>query len=220
MTAAPRADPADETLLAALCTANRLLAQRGVVRRYPKNKVLVTEGSTGDTLFVLLAGSVKVYSMDEDGREITFGTVTAGDYFGEMSLDGGLRSASVMTLEPCTCSVLSSDDVRAHLAQHPNFAFSLVEQIIRRARAATATARNMALLSVHGRVVALLEGLHGPASGGAGVTLHPITHQDVANRVGASREMVSRLLKDMEKGGYIKLGVKRITLLKKLPPRW
>ncbi|OOG49942.1 Crp/Fnr family transcriptional regulator [Polaromonas sp. C04] len=220
MTAAPRADPADEALLAALCTSNHLLAQRGVVRRYPKNKVLITEGSTGEGLFVLLAGSVKAYSMDEYGREITYSTVNAGDYFGEMSLDGGPRSASVMTLEPCICSVLSSDDVRAHLAQHPNFAFSLVEQIIRRARAATDIARNMALLSVYGRVVALLEGLHGPASEGAGVTLHPITHQDIANRVGSSREMVSRLLKDMEKGGYIELGVKRITLLKKLPPRW
>jgi CRP/FNR family cyclic AMP-dependent transcriptional regulator len=220
MTAAPRADPVDETLLAALCTANRLLAQRGVVRRYPKNKVLITEGGAGDTLFVLLAGSVKVYSMDGYGREITFGTINAGDYLGEMSLDGGPRSASVMTLEPCTCSVLSSDDVRAHLAQHPNFALGLIEQIIRRARDATAIARNMALLSVHGRVVALLEGLHGPATGAAGVTLHPITHQDIANRVGSSREMVSRLLKEMEKGGYIELGVKRITLLKELPPRW
>ena len=220
MTVAPRADPADETLLAALSTGNRLLAQRGVLRRYPKNKVLIAEGSIGSTLFVLLAGSVKVYSMDEYGHEITFGIVNAGDYFGEMSLDGGPRSASVMTLESCTCSVLSGDDVRAHLEQHPNFAFSLVEQIIRRARAATDTARNMALLSVHGRVVALLEGLHGPASDGAGVTLNPMTHQDIANRVGSSREMVSRLLKDMEKGGYITLGVKRITLLKKLPPHW
>ncbi|MDR3452605.1 MAG: Crp/Fnr family transcriptional regulator [Rhodoferax sp.] len=220
MTDAPRAHPAADALFATLCTGNRLLAQRGMVHRYPKHKVLITEGSTGDTLFVLLAGSVKVYSMDEYGREITYSTVNAGDYFGEMSLDGGVRSASVMTLEPCVCSVLSSNDVRAHLVQHPQFAFSLVEHVIRRARNATAIARNMALLTVYGRVVTLLEGMHGPASDAASVMLRPITHQDIASRVGSSREMVSRLLKDMEKGGYIELGVKRITLLKKLPPRW
>ena len=220
MTDAPRADPADAHLFNALSTGNRLLAQRGVVRRYPKNKVLIAEGSTGDALFVLLTGSVKVYSMNEDGREITYSIISSGDYFGEMSLDGGIRSASVMTLEPCTCAVLGSADVRACLTQHPDLAFNLVEQIIRRARTATETARSMALLTVYGRVAALLQGLKGPAAEGASLTLRPITHQDIANRTGSSREMVSRLLKDMEKGGYIELGVKRITLLRPLPPRW
>ncbi|MGH8821708.1 MAG: Crp/Fnr family transcriptional regulator, partial [Rhodoferax sp.] len=141
-------------------------------------------------------------------------------YFGEMSLDGGVRSASVMTLEPCTCAVLGSAEVRACLAQHPDLAFDLLMQVIRRARTATDTARGMALLTVYGRVAALLQSLHGPAAEGASVTLRPITHQDIANRTGSSREMVSRLLKEMEKGGYIELGVKRIILLKKLPPRW
>ena len=220
MTDAPRADPANAHLFTALSTGNRLLAQRGVVHRYPKHKVLVAEGSTGDTLFVLLAGRVKVYSMDQDGREITYGTISSGEYFGEMSLDGGIRSASVMTLEPCTCAVLGSAEVRACLAQHPDLAFNLVEQIIRRARAATEIARSMALLTVYGRVTALLQGLKGPAAEGASVTLRPITHQDIANRTGSSREMVSRLLKDLEKAGYVELGVKRITLLRPLPPRW
>src|SRR6185312_169081 len=217
---ATRGDPTDAHLFTALSTGNRLLAQRGVLHRYPKNKVLIAEGSTGDTLFVLLAGSVKVYSMDQDGREITFGTIERGDYFGEMSLDGGVRSASVMTLEPCTCAVLGSADVRACMAQHPDLAFDLVMQVIRRARTATDTARGMALLTVYGRVAALLERLHGPAAPGESVTLRPITHKDIANRTGSSREMVSRLLKELEKGGYIELGVKRITLLKALPPRW
>ncbi|TAL64970.1 MAG: Crp/Fnr family transcriptional regulator [Burkholderiaceae bacterium] len=217
---ATRGDPTDAHLLTALSTGNRLLAQRGVLRRYPKNKVLIAEGSTGDTLFVLLAGSVKVYSMDQDGREITYGTIASGDYFGEMSLDGGVRSASVMTLEPCTCAVLGSAEVRACLAQHPDLAFDLLMQVIRRARTATDTARGMALLTVYGRVAALLQSLHGPAAEGASVTLRPITHQDIANRTGSSREMVSRLLKDLEKAGYIELGVKRITLLKALPARW
>ena len=80
----------------------------------------------------------------------------------------------------------------------------------------------MALLDVYGRLVALLEERRDEAgeTGGGSTTLESITHQDIANRVGASREMVSRLLKDLEKGGYIELGIRRITLLKKLPSRW
>jgi CRP/FNR family cyclic AMP-dependent transcriptional regulator len=213
----------NEDLYAPLVPELRSLARRGVQRTYRKNAVLINEGEDGDSLFVLLKGSVKVFAMDESGREITYGTVRSGDYFGEMSLDGGPRSASVMTLEPCTCAVLSRTDVSQHLVEEPEFAINLVVQVIRRARAATETARNMALLDVYGRLIALLEERRGSTTetGNSGsATLESITHQDIANRVGASREMVSRLLKDLEKGGYIELGIRRITLLKKLPSRW
>jgi CRP/FNR family transcriptional regulator, cyclic AMP receptor protein len=196
------------------------LAQRGIVRSYRKNTILVNEGEPGDALFVLLQGQVKVYATDENGREITYGTIHAGDYFGEMSLDGGPRSASVMTLEPCLCSLVSRAAVQQHLAEEPGFALQLVTQVIRRARSATETARQMALLDVYGRVIHTLEGEQGPASIQSPVQLTQITHQQIASRVGASREMVSRLLKDLEKGGYVELGIKRITLKKKLPARW
>lgn len=198
----------------------RALAERGTLRNYRKNVVLINEGDQGDQLYVLVRGSVKVFSVDQDNREITYGIISAGDYFGEMSLDGGPRSASVMTLEPCTCAVLTRDDVREHLVANPAFALDLIARVIRRAREATDMARNLALLDVYGRVIAVLEGLHGPGAEGAPVVLQGLTHQDVANRVGASREMVSRLLKDLEKGGHIELGVKRITLMRKLPARW
>lgn len=195
------------------------LAARGVVRSYRKNTIILNEGETGDSLFVLLEGRVKVYATDENGREITYGNIDAGDYFGEMSLDGGKRSASVMTVEPCVCSLVSRASVEQHLAEEPAFAMKLVAQVIRRARKATETARQMALLDVYGRMIQTLENEQGPASQGP-VELTQITHQQIASRVGASREMVSRLLKDLEKGGYIDLGVKRITLKKKLPARW
>jgi CRP/FNR family transcriptional regulator, cyclic AMP receptor protein len=209
-----------EKLVAALSPSLRALALRGTFRNYRKNSVIINEGEIGDSLFVLLQGRVKVYSTDADGREITYNIVEAGDYFAEMWLDGGPRSASVMTLEPSVCSVVSRSALRDHLAEEPEFALELVSQVIRRARAATETARNMALLDVYGRVIATLENQHGPASADNPITLTQITHQQLASRVGASREMVSRLLKDLEKGGYIELGVKRITLRKKLPARW
>lgn len=214
------ASAAHEQLIAALHPGLRALALRGIVRSYKKNTIIVNEGDAGDTLFVVLKGSVKAFSTDQNGREITYGTIPAGDYFGEMSLDGGPRSASVMTLEPTLCSVVSRTAVREHLAEEPDFALNLVAQVIRRARQATETARNIALLDVYGRVIATLESEQGPGKPDAPVLITPITHQSIASRVGASREMVSRLLKDLEKGGYIELGVKRITLKKKLPARW
>ena len=195
------------------------LASRGVVRSYRKNTIILNEGESGDSLFVLLEGRVKVYATDENGREITYGNIDAGDYFGEMSLDGGKRSASVMTVDACICALVSRASVEQHLAEDPTFAMKLVAQVIRRARKATETARQMALLDVYGRMIQTLESEQGPASKGP-VELTQITHQQIASRVGASREMVSRLLKDLEKGGYIDLGVKRITLKKKLPLRW
>lgn len=200
----------------------RALAVRGLVRSYPKKAVVINEGEIGDSLFVLLKGSVKAFSMDESGREITFGRIHAGDYFGEMSLDGGPRSASVITVEPSTCAVVSRADVGEHLAAAPEFALNLVMRVIRRARDATEAARNMALLDVYGRLIAVLEKQDGltTSTTAGGITLEDITHQEIASRVGASREMVSRLLKDLEKGGYIEMETKRITLLKKLPLRW
>ena len=211
-----------EDLYAHLAPEVRALAMRGMVRSYPKKAVVINEAEIGDSLFVVLKGSVKVFSMDESGREITFGRIHAGDYFGEMSLDGGPRSASVITVEPCTCAVVNRTEVGEHLASAPEFALSLVMRVIRRARDATEAARNMALLDVYGRLIAVLEKQDGltTSTTAAGVTLEAITHQEIASRVGASREMVSRLLKDLEKGGYIEMETKRITLLKKLPQRW
>ena len=123
-----------EDLYAHLAPELRALAMRGVVRSYPKKAVVINEAEIGDSLFVVLKGSVKVFSMDESGREITFGRIHAGDYFGEMSLDGGPRSASVITVEPCTCAVVNRAEVGEHLASAPEFALSLVMRVIRRAR--------------------------------------------------------------------------------------
>jgi CRP/FNR family cyclic AMP-dependent transcriptional regulator len=220
MTVSTRTAIEQDRLIAQLEPAIGRLATRGIIRSYRKNTIVLNEGEPGDSLFVLLQGQVKVYATDENGREITYGTIQAGDYFGEMSLDGGPRSASVMTVESCVCSLVSRAAVQLHLAEEPGFALQLVTQVIRRARSATETARQMALLDVYGRVIHTLEGEQGPASSHAPVQLTQITHQQIASRVGASREMVSRLLKDLEKGGYVELGIKRITLKKKLPARW
>lgn len=195
------------------------LAARGIIRNYRKNTVILTEGEPGDSIFVLLQGQVRVYATDQHGREITYTTIESGDYFGEMSLDGGNRSASIETLESTLCALVPRPAVQQHLEEEPGFAMELVTKVIRRARDATEKARQMALLDVYGRLVHALE-RKGTAKPHEPVELKQITHQQLASQVGASREMVSRLLKDLEKGGYIQLGVKRMVLLKKLPARW
>jgi CRP/FNR family transcriptional regulator, cyclic AMP receptor protein len=216
----PGRSAANEKLLAALAPGLRALAARGALRHFPKNTILINEGEPGDTLFILVQGRVKLYSNDTEGKEITYDIVEQGDYFAEMWLDGGPRAESVMTLEPCLCSVVGRSGLRDHLAEQPGFALELVSRVIGRARKAMQTARSMALLDVYGRVVETLEADKGVATPESPVTLTQVTHQQIASRVGASREMVSRLLKDLEKGGYIELGIKQITLRRKLPARW
>jgi CRP/FNR family cyclic AMP-dependent transcriptional regulator len=207
-----------DRLLSSLDPIVRAFARRGVVRGYAKNTVIVQEGDQGDSTYVLLQGRVKVYSTDIDGREITYDVVQAGDYFADMWLDGGPRSASVVTLEPCVCAVVGRAAMYEHLEQSPEFARHLLARMIGRVRAATETARRLALKNVYERVVSVLEAGHvAPA---ARPVVLALTHQDIASRVGSSREMVSRILKELERGGYVELGLRRVVLKRKLPARW
>lgn len=209
-----------ERLFAALHPHLQAIALRGSVRSFAKNSLILQEGEDGDSVYVLLEGRVKEFSAGQSGREITYNVVERGQYFAETCLDGGPRPASALALEPSVCAVVAREAIEEEFVREPAFAMELLSQIIRRSRAITTSARNMALVDVYGRVVMALEAEHGPARPDRPVTLHQVTHQQIASRVGASREMVSRLLKDLEKGGYIELGVKRITLRKKLPARW
>jgi CRP/FNR family cyclic AMP-dependent transcriptional regulator len=199
--APPTTDPS--SLLASLPEALRSLAASGVQRSYRKGTLIIEEGSHGDTLYLLLRGRVKAFSSDARGREVTYGVYGAGDYFGEMSLDGGPRSASVIVEQACTCAVLTRQTLHEHIAAEPAFAFELIGRVIRRARLATQSARSMALLDVYGRVVQLLESLAVVQADGTRIIAERLTHAEIAARVGCSREMVSRLMKDLAAGGFV-----------------
>lgn len=188
------------------------LAQRGEVRRYRRGTLLIQEGDQGDTLFIILAGRLRAFATGDKGRELTYGSYGPGEYLGEMSLDGGPRSASVITQEPSTCAVVARRTLEAFVAEHPAFAFELLEKLIRRARAATHSARQMALNDVYGRLKALLED--------PGAAADCPTHQALAQALGCSREMVSRLMKDLERGGYLAVDVRPWRVVKALPARW
>jgi len=197
----------------------RELASRGQARTFPKNAVIINEGDRGDTLFVILAGKVKVYVSDDDGREMILDMHDAGEYVGEMSLDGRPRSASVMTLEPTTCSVLSRDELRAAIGRNPDIAMALIEKLIERARIATDNVKNLALMDVYGRVARLLLSLAKEENGKL-VVPDRMTQQDIADRVGASRDMISRIFKDLTVGGYVTVENRQITINRKPPARW
>lgn len=219
VTSRPDADPfaavADPSL--------RALAERGVLRRYRRGTILIQEGDTGDTLFVVLSGRLRVFSSGGDGareREVTFNVHGPGECVGEMALDGGPRSASVIAVEPAVCSMVARATLREQIARDPDLALGLIARVIRRARLATESARGMATLDVYGRLVRRLEALGVAGPDGARRVPEGTTHALLASEIGCSREMVSRLMKDLVRGGYVALEGRRIVLLKALPRSW
>ncbi len=212
--------PPVEALLAALAPSLQALARQDIVRSYRAGAVLIEEGTYGDTLYVLLKGTVKAFSSDERGREIIFGSYGPGEYIGEMSLDGGPRSVSILTLEATVCALIPRATLRAHLATHPDFAFELLERVIRRVRVLTESARGLALLDVYGRLVKLLNTLAVATDDGLRTIRPRPTHIELAGRIGSSREMVSRLMKDLELGGYVISSAGQFVLPRPLPASW
>ncbi len=210
--------PADP--LAPLTEATlRSIAASGVVRSYPRNVVLIGEGDQGDSLFIVVSGKVKVYASNAAGKEVVIDFHGPGEYVGEMSLDGAPRSASVITVEPTTCAVVSRAQFREFILAHPDFALHLIEKLIHRARLATDNVKSLALSDVYGRLVRLLNALVVDQDGRQ-VVPEKLTQQDIAERVGSSRDMISRLMKDLVAGGYVAVEDRTITLLRKLPPAW
>jgi CRP/FNR family cyclic AMP-dependent transcriptional regulator len=200
----------------------RALARRGELRRLRRGSLLISEGDRGDTLFIVVAGRLRAFGSGADGREVTYGSYGAGEYLGEMGLDGGERSASVEASEPSWVVVVTRPTLEAHLHADPAFAFELLAKVIWRARLATQNFKLIALNDVYSRLKTVLEAM-APAEHAAGTprVLDPApSHQDFGSRLGCSREMVSRVMKDLERGGYVEVGRRRIVLLRPLPAKW
>lgn len=210
----------DDSLIDALPESLRELARRAAISDFRRGQLLIEEGQRGDTLYIVLAGRVRAFSRSESGRELTHGSYGPGEYVGEMSLDGGARSASVEALEPTRCGMVTRYTLTRHIAQHPEFAFELLAKVIRRARAATLSAKQLALNDVYGRLKGLLESLATREADGSGLIVERLTHQEIANRLGCSREMVSRLMKDLDAGGYLHSRIDGLVLTGSLPSRW
>ncbi|CAN7674454.1 Crp/Fnr family transcriptional regulator [Variovorax sp. LjRoot290] len=216
----PAAARAEDSPADALPAELRKLAALGVQRRYRTHTVLIEEGDQGDSIYIVLSGRLRAFVSDARGREVTLGLHGPGEYVGEMSLDGGLRSASVQAVEPTVCAVVARETMLRHIADEPEFALALIVRLIRRARLATESARSMALLDVYSRLRRLLEERAETQADGTRVVAERLTHQAIASEIGCSREMVSRLLKDLETGGYLSVARRQLALQRELPARW
>jgi len=197
----------------------RKVAPHGVMRTFPKHAVIVNDGDETDSLYVLLSGRVKVFVTGEDGRELVLDTIDARDYFGELVLDGGPRSASVMTLEPCNIFVIPHGDFEGLLAASPQFTRDLIERLIGRVRALTRKVGDLAFKDVYRRFVSFVEE-NAAEVDGERVVPERLTQHEIAARIGGSREMVSRIVRDLVAGGYIAVDAKHVRILKKLPAHW
>jgi CRP/FNR family cyclic AMP-dependent transcriptional regulator len=188
-------------------------------KSYQKNAVVLTEGEMGDSLYMIQSGKVKVFIGDEDGREIILKILSAGDFFGEMSMiDKQPRSASVTTIEASTFLVLTHAMFEKCVEQAPKIGNMVMRMLAQRVREADRKIGTLALMDVYGRVASTLLELS-VYSDGKLMVGEKLSQQDLANMVGASREMVNRILKDLSDRGFISIESKSITIInRELPP--
>lgn len=207
------------TLIAAIPDPGvRALAALGRVRSYPKQTVIIQEDDAADTVYIVLAGRARVYSSAPDGRDVVLDVLGPGEIIGEMALDGSPRSASVMTMEPTTVAVLDAAILRERLKSDVDLAMMLVTELLGRLRRTSRVVKQFALGDVYERLAVVLNDLFVASPGGD--TIEGLTQQDLADRIGSSRDMVNRIFRELEKGGYVEVARRRITRLKTLPARW
>ncbi len=196
------------------------LALSALKKTYPKNAVVINEGDEAGSLFIILSGKIQAYLSNESGRTVTLSTQESGSFFGELSLlDGEPRSASVITLEPTSCILIPRNAFLSWLKDHPDAAICIIHSLTRRIRTLTESVRGLALSDVYGRLVKTLHGMANECDGGWVIEGKP-SHQDLANVVGCSREMVSRIMKDLGRGGYISVEGKQLRINRRLPTSW
>jgi CRP/FNR family transcriptional regulator, cyclic AMP receptor protein len=180
-------------------------------KSYPRGSVILFEDDPGDSLFVIRKGRVKVVLIGEDGREVILGVLGVGDHFGELSLiDDRPRSANVIAMEDADFLILRREDFRKRVELSASVAWSLLTELSRRLRRADDKIGGLVLLDVPGRIARLLLDL---ADEGHSPTIEKsLTHQTIAQMIGASRETVSRAMKEFQDSGLIRVARRRITL--------
>ncbi|MFL5574536.1 MAG: Crp/Fnr family transcriptional regulator [Gemmatimonadaceae bacterium] len=180
-------------------------------KQYPKGSIIVFEDDPGDSLFVVREGRVKVVLVAEDGREVILGVLGVGEHFGELSLiDEQPRSAHVIAMEDATLLVLRREDFKRRVEVTPQLAWALLLELSRRLRRADGKIGGLVLLDVPGRIARLL--LDAARDSGGDTIDRPLTHQTIAQMIGASRETVSRAMSDFQEAGFISVARRRITI--------
>ncbi|TAL39606.1 MAG: Crp/Fnr family transcriptional regulator [Methylovulum sp.] len=209
-------------LFESLSPQDRSELESGIhTQSFPKGSTLVNQSDiSNNLLYIVLSGRLKVFMSNEDGREVLLDFLQEGDTFGELSLfDEQPRSATVMTVEDCKIGLFPRTYLFECLQRNPDIAIELLKTVIKRMRNTTEQVSSLALLDVYGRIAKTLTNMVKTQADGKEST-DPLTHQELSTMVGASREMVTRILNDLKKGGYISIENHRIELKKRLPVRW
>ena len=186
----------------------QLNALAGVISRRSllKNRVVLQAGDQTDSLYIVISGRTKVQMADDEGKEVILAVLGPGDFFGEMGLiDDEPRAASVLTTEPCEFVVITKDDFNALLKNNFEIAMVIMRGLVKRLREADRKIESLALLDVYGRVARVLLEFSETTPGGEKIVKGKLPRQDIAKMIGASREMVSRVMKGLEVGGYIEV---------------
>ncbi|GAB3243061.1 Crp/Fnr family transcriptional regulator [Chitinimonas naiadis] len=186
-------------------------------KTYPKGTIIINEGDPGSSMFLLMQGRLKVFVSDSNGKEYVLAVLGPGEYVGELALlDDEPRTASVETEEQSTFLVILKEDFLSLLHSHPSIQFKLLVSLVRRTRQLTESVKNLALKDVYSRVRLLFEDLAVEKEGHLQVE-EPMTQQAIADRVGSSREMVARIMKELVFGGYVRIENRRLIILQKMP---
>ena len=186
-----------------------------VKQRFKRGEALVAQGQKSDALFILLTGRARVMTSDSRGREVILATLAPGDYLGEMSIiDNQPHSATVRAEVQTDVLMLGRAEFARCLTENASMSLVVMRGLVKRLRHADRKIESLALLDVYGRVAHALLEFAAPDAHGQRVIKEKISRQDLAKMVGASREMVSRVMKDLEERGFIEALPNGATLLK------
>jgi CRP/FNR family cyclic AMP-dependent transcriptional regulator len=181
-------------------------------RSAPRGSVIMAAGDQIDSLYIVISGRLKVMMGDAEGKEVILSLIGPGEFFGEMGLiDDAPRSASVVTIEPCELLSITKRDFKKALQENFDMSMAVMRGLVRRLREADRKIGSLALLDVYGRVARLLLDMSEEVNGQK-IVAKRLPKQDIAKMIGASREMVSRVMKDLQMGGYIEMRGSTIVL--------
>lgn len=201
-------------------SALRVVLKKSRTLKFRRGTILMSEGETGESLYLINTGKVKIYLSDENGNEITLFVEGPGSYIGEISLlDNSPRTASAVTLEATEVSSISKKDFMEIIGENPDIAFSIIHALTQKMRRATDTIGALALKNVYQRLALKLLELAEDNNGETVITTR-YSHLELSKMIGASREMVGKVMAELTHGEYIELRDKKLHLLKDFPHDW
>lgn len=218
MTAPTPAELAAVPMFASLAPGDvEEIANRFAIRRYPKGTTVANAGDRLDVFNVILSGRIQWFWRDDAGHQLKLAAEGPGGHFADVTLGGEPILMSVVAIEDLRVASIPTAEFRELLLRHPHVAVGLVMDLVARLRRLLHATRSLSMEDVYARVVKLLLAR---ATERGGKLVADLTHAEIGHRVGATREMVGRLLRDLARGGYIKSERGRISILRKPPKRW